>query len=95
MLWGDPNFIQQQLGKSVDQIVFDRHETLVPALSPQHFRAAIERSAGPVIKMIETLAATNPDRLQEYRKEFDSIVAKHMQDNVVRQSYLMTRARKI
>jgi len=95
MLWGDPNFIQQQLGKSVDQIVFDRHETLVPALSPQHFRAAIERSAGPVIKMIETLAATNPDRLQEYRKEFDSIVAEYMQDNVVRQSYLMTRARKI
>ena len=95
MLWGDPNFIQQQLGKSVDQIVFDRQDILVPALSPQHFRAAIERSAGPIIKMVETLAATNPDRLEEYRKEFDAIVAEYMQDNVVRQSYLMTRARKI
>ena len=95
MLWGDPTFIQQQLGKSVDQITFDRQDMLTPTLSPQHFRAAIERSAGPVIKMIETLAATNSDRLEEYRKEFDSIVADYMQDNVVRQGYLMTRARKL
>jgi SAM-dependent methyltransferase len=95
MRWGDPSFIQEQLGKSADQIVFDRQELLVPTLSPQHFRAAIERSAGPVVKMIEALAATNPDRLEEYRKEFDAIVAEYMQDNVVRQGYLMTRARKI
>jgi SAM-dependent methyltransferase len=95
MLWGDSSFIQQQFGKSVDNIVFDRQDMLVPTLSPQHFRASVERSAGPIIKMIEMLAATSPDRLEAYRHEFDAIVAEYMQDNVVRQGYLMTRARKI
>jgi len=95
MLWGDPNFVREQLGKAVAQLTFDRHELLVPALSPQHFRMHIERSAGPVIKMIETLAATSLDRLEEYRKNFDAIVAEYYQDNIVRQGYLMTRARKV
>jgi len=95
ILWGDPNFVQQQLGNSVDRIAFDRQEMLVPTLSPQHFRTNVERSAGPIIKMIEMLAAKSPDRLQEYRKEFDAIVAEYMQDNVVRQGYLLTRARKV
>ena len=65
---------------------------LVPTLSPQHFRTNIERSVGPVVEM---LAATSPDRLEAYRKEFDAIVAEYMQDNVVRQGYLMTRAGKL
>lgn len=95
LLWGDPNFIQQQLGKVVDNIEFDRQEMLVPTLSPQHFRTSVERSAGPIIKLIEMLAAKSPDRLEEYRREFDAIVAEYMQDNIVRQGYLLTRARKI
>lgn len=95
MLWGDPGFIRQQLGNWVDQIVFDRQDMLVPTLSPQHFRSNVERSAGPVIKLVEMLAATSPDRLEAYRKEFDAIVAEYTQDNVVRHGYLMTRASKL
>ena len=94
-LWGEPGFIQQQLGERVDRIVFDRQDTLVPTLSPQHFRTNVERSAGPVIRLIDLLAATSPDRLEAYRKEFDALVAEYMHDNVVRQGYLMTRARKL
>ena len=41
------------------------------------------------------LAATSPDRLEAYRKEFDAMVAEYMEDNVVRQGYLMTRAGKL
>src|SRR5215469_6124222 len=48
MLWGDPGFIQQQLGNWVDKIVFDRQDMLVPTLSPQQFRTNVERSAGPI-----------------------------------------------
>ena len=92
---GDPGFIQQPLGHWVDQIVFDPQDMLVPKLSPQHFRSNVERSAGPVIQLVEMLAATGLDRLEAYRKEFDAIVAEHMQDNVVRQGYLMTRAGKL
>jgi SAM-dependent methyltransferase len=95
ILWGDPSFVRQQLGNVVENIAFDREQMLVPTLSPQHFRTNVERSAGPIIKMIEMLAATSPDRLEAYRQEFDAIVAEYMQENVVRQGYLLTRARKL
>jgi SAM-dependent methyltransferase len=95
VLWGDPNVIRERLGSAVEDIVFDRDFMLVPALSPQHFRANLERSAGPTIKLIELLAATDPERLRAFRQEFDAIVGQYLQDNLVRQGYLLTRARKI
>lgn len=67
---------------------------LSPALSPQHFRANIERTAGPILKLIEQLSATNPEALQAFRQEFDAIVAEYLNDNIVRQDYLLTRAIK-
>lgn len=54
-LWGDPLVIRERLGSAVEDIVFDRACMPVPALSPQHFRANVERTAGPIIKMIESL----------------------------------------
>jgi len=95
LLWGEPAVIRERLGNAVEDVVFDRGRMLVPALSPQHFRAAIERSAGPLIKLVEALGAKDPDRLRAFRQEFDSIVAEYLEDNLVRQDYLMTRARKI
>lgn len=94
ILWGDANIVQQRLGDAVEDLFFDRGHFLVPALSPQHFRLSIERSVGPSVKLVQTLAATNPDRLREYRREFDAVVAQYYRDNLVRQDYLMTRARK-
>ena len=93
-LWGIPEIIRQRLGSGVKDITFDRGSMLSPALSPQHFRANIERSAGPIIKLVEVLSASNPQALVEYRKQFDAIVAVHMRDNTIRQDYLITRAIK-
>ena len=93
--WGDPHVVRQRLGNGVADLAFDRDCMLVPALSPQHFRLNVERSAGPMIKMVEMLSATQPQRLGEYRAQFDTIVAQYMRDNLVRQHYLLTRARKI
>ncbi len=93
--WGDPQAVAQRLGTAVAEITFARDRILVPALSPQHFRLNIERSAGPVIKMVETLAATQPERLEAYRAEFDAIASQYMHDNLVQQDYLLTRARKL
>ena len=93
--WGDPNVIMQRLGNAVADITFDRDHLMVPALSPQHFRLHIERTAGPIIKMLKSLSETAPDRLQEYRAQFDAIVTEYMRDNLVRQDYLLARARKI
>lgn len=94
-LWGDPGIVRQRLGSAVTDIVFDRGTMLVPALSPQHYRLTIEQTAGPIIKVIEQLAASDPARLQAFRSEFDATVAPYLHDNVVRQDYLLTRARKI
>jgi SAM-dependent methyltransferase len=93
--WGDPQTVTQRLGNAVCEIRFDRQAIFVPAISPQHFRMNIERSAGPVIRMIESLAGADPARLQNFRAEFDAIVVQYMENNLVRQDYLLTRARKI
>jgi SAM-dependent methyltransferase len=95
MLWGDPKVIEQRLGAAVESLTFRRVTMLVPALSLAHFRSNVERAAGPVIKLIEMLTATDPERLASFRREFDAIVAPYFADNIVRQDYLMTAARKV
>ena len=94
-LWGDPQTITQRLGQAVTGLTFHREALFVPALSPQHFRLNIERSAGPVIRMIESLTSTAPERLESFRQEFDAVVAQFMENNLVRQDYLLTSARKV
>jgi len=94
ILWGDPNIIRERLGDAVEDIVFDRDTMLSPALSPQHYRAERERATGPMIKVIETLSASDPARLQQFRQELDAAVALYLSENTVRQDYLLTRARK-
>ena len=93
-LWGTRDIVRQRLGSAVRDLIFDNQSMLTPALSPQHYRASVERSAGPILKLIERLSATNPDLLQEFRQEFDAIVAEYLCDNIVRQGYLLTRAVK-
>src|SRR5437867_6935825 len=93
-LWGDPNVVRERLGDEVQDLRFDRATMWVPALSPQHNRAAAEKSAGPIRKLVEALTATDPARLEIYRREFELIVADYFEDNVVRQDYLITRATK-
>jgi 2-polyprenyl-3-methyl-5-hydroxy-6-metoxy-1,4-benzoquinol methylase len=93
--WGDPNVIRERLGSAVKDVAFDRGTMLVPSLSPQHNRAMTERTAGPVIKLVETLTATDPARLAELRREYDAMVSEYFEDNVVRQDFLMTRATKV
>jgi SAM-dependent methyltransferase len=94
MLWGDPKIIEQRLGSEVRETRFQRATMLVPALSLAHFRRNVERAAGPVIKLIEMLSSTDPTKLASFRNEFDEIVAPYFADNMVRQDYLMTSARK-
>jgi SAM-dependent methyltransferase len=93
-LWGDPTVIRGRFGAAVRDIVFDREAMQVPALSVQHYRLTIERSTGPMIKLMEALAG-DPDRLRGFRREFDAIVSDYRRDNLVHQNYLLTRARKI
>jgi SAM-dependent methyltransferase len=93
--WGEPTIIRERLGSAVKDIVFDRDVMLNNALSPQHVRFVSEKTAGPVVKLVSTLESTDPAKLAEWRREFDAIVEQYFELNVVRQSYLMTRATKV
>jgi hypothetical protein len=93
--WGDPNIIRQRLGAAVKDIVFDRATMLVPALSPQHHRTLTERTAGPIVKLVESLTTSDPAKLAAFRREYDALASEYIEENILRQDYLITRATKI
>jgi len=94
-LWGDPNIVRERLGNAVKSLTFDRDEMFVPALSAPHFRSNMEQTAGPLIKLVEALRSSDPARLAEFRREFETLVAEHFRGNLIHQNYLLTRAIKL
>jgi SAM-dependent methyltransferase len=93
--WGDPTIVAERLGTAVKDVVFHRAEMLVPTLSPQHSRMNLERSLGPVMKVVESLSASDPAKLVAFRSECEALIAEYYEENLVRQDYLLTRATKI
>jgi len=93
--WGDPNIVRQRLGAAVKDLVFDRATLLVPALSPQHNRSLMERTAGPVVKLVQALTASDPAKLAAFRSEYEVIFNEYFEENILRQDYLITRAKKV
>ena len=91
--WGDPNVVRERLGDAVDKIEFHRDEIGFSALSPAHYRAYMELTAGPVIKAVEILSP-EPAKLAAFRAEFEALASLYFDRNRVRQSFLMTRAVK-
>jgi hypothetical protein len=78
----------------VKDLRFERATMIAPVLSPQHQRATAER-IGPLRKLVEMLSASDPAKLDAFRREYEAIVGDYLQDNVLQQHYLMTRATKI
>jgi SAM-dependent methyltransferase len=93
-LWGDPNVIRERLGAAVRDLRFDRGTMIVPALSVRHQREVVERTAGPVLKLVEALTTADPAKLATFRAECDALASEYFADNVIRQGYVMTRALK-
>lgn len=93
--WGDIAIVRERLGSAVKAILFDRGCMLFPALSVQNYRDRIEQTAGPMLKLVDSLSATDPARLAQFRREYDALVAPYFEDNIVRQDYLLTRAVKV
>lgn len=91
VLWGEQRVIAERLAPHFGEPAFERGTMLVPALSLAHYRSFMERSVGPLQKLVESLA-DSPDQLAAVRREFDAIVAPYYADNLVRQEYLLTRA---
>jgi SAM-dependent methyltransferase len=89
--WGHPETVAQRLGMRFDAPFFERGTMAFPALSIEHYRLFMERSIGPIQKLLERLAS-EPAKLATFRAEYDAMVAPYYADNVVRQDYLLTRA---
>lgn len=90
-LWGAIPVITERLAKGFDALFFERSMMTISALSLPHLREFMERSIGPMQKLVERLA-DDPDKLQAIREEFELLAAPYYRDNQLQQSYLLTRA---
>lgn len=91
--WGEPNFVRQQFGNSVEDIVFDQSVMLFPALSLGHYRQSVEATLGPVFKFVHD-SKNDPARLKQFRTELEALASEYFNNNSIHQPYLMCRARK-
>ncbi len=92
-LWGVPNVIRERLGAAVKDLTFAPGVLLAPALSLQHFRAAQEKTIGPLAKLVASLQG-DPAQLAALRAEFDALASEVYDGNLIHMHYLMTRATK-
>jgi SAM-dependent methyltransferase len=93
VLWGDPDVVRERLGDGVADIVFEDGVTIIPSLSPQHYRSFMEANTGPVTRVV-VLLGDDEEGLASYRGEMDDLIAQYFEDNTVRRRFLMTRAVK-
>ena len=91
--WGNPTLVRERLGHAVRDLTFLREIMASPALSPTHYRTAFERTAAPVIKLVEMLKDDAP-KLAGFRAELEALIAPYLKNNVLRQDFLMSRAIK-
>ena len=87
--------VAERLGEQrFDAPFFERGVMAFPALSLAHYRLFMERSVGPIQKLVEA-HADQPDKLAQLRDEFDALIKPYFADNIVRQDYLLTRAQAL
>ena len=89
--WGNPALIAERLGSKFGPPFFERGVMKFSALSIPHFLLFMERSVGPIQKLVESLHA-DPQKLGQFRAEFEALAAPYHFDNVIHQDYLLTRA---
>ena len=89
--WGNPAIVAERLAPHFEAPFFERDTMLFPALSLPHFRLFMERSIGPLQKVVESLAS-DPDKLAILRDEYEALAAPYYFDNVMHQDFLLTRA---
>jgi hypothetical protein len=66
---------------------------VVPALSPEHIRRAMETTIGPLVQVMEALRSA-PEKLEALRSEVLELGREYWYENRMRQAFLMSRATK-
>ena len=92
-IWGETANVRRLLGEAVSDLEFQRDEMSIAALSPRHYRANMEHTAAPFIKLAQVLTE-QPEKLAAFHAEVERIVAQSFVENRVRQAFLMSRAIK-
>jgi SAM-dependent methyltransferase len=90
--WGNPHLISERLEAHFEAPFFARGTMNFPALSLAHYRMFMERSVGPMQKLVQSLSA-DPEKLAAVRAEFETLAHPYYAENVVVQDYILTRAR--
>ena len=90
-MWGSPGIVAERLAGKFEAPFFGRGVMQFPALSLPHFREFMERSIGPMQKLMEA-SAREPETQSRLRAEFEALAAPYYAGNFVRQDYLLTRA---
>jgi len=93
--WGDPNIVRERLGDKVKDLRFARDTMVIAALNARAHRLNFEHTSGPVRKLVESLEQSDPAKLEAFRREYEALVTEELEDNQIKQSYLMTRAIKV
>jgi SAM-dependent methyltransferase len=89
--WGNPAIIAERLAGSFEAPFFARGTMIFPALSVWHYRLFMEKSIGPLQKLVEAIAG-DAEKLSAIRAELDALMGPYYSDNLVHQDYIMTRA---
>ncbi|MGF6483749.1 hypothetical protein [Paraburkholderia sp. JPY419] len=66
---------------------------MFPGVKPAALRKRCEETFVPVVKLVQTLQG-DATRLAAFRAELDGCIGRHLENNMVRQHYLTTRAIK-
>jgi len=95
-LWGSPDVVSERLGNAVTDVVFDRGVLRTPGFGPRHMRVYFESSGASVTRAVKHLS-DQPEKLETLRNEVEALIAEYFDpaENVLRQDYLLTRARKV
>jgi SAM-dependent methyltransferase len=93
--WGDPNTVRERLGARVKALIFGRDAMMFPALSSAHYRLFMEANFGPINKLLQGLDVNDAPKAAAMRREMEELASEYIQDNVLRQDYLLTRALKV
>jgi len=86
---------RERLGDRVRDLLFERDTLVAPTLGPSYSRHFLEQSVGPVAKLVESLQATDPERLARFRAELEGLLVDIIHGNEQRQHFLMSRAIKV
>jgi ubiquinone/menaquinone biosynthesis C-methylase UbiE len=96
VLWGDPKVIQERLAGKVKDLSFEMDMMTPSALSPWHFQRLMETTVGPIMKLTQQYK-DEPEKLRGFRAELEALITEYFDasSNVMRQQFLMTKARKV